>query len=214
MFSMKNAALVGLAAADRTLFTPVTSPYGQVASPYGQAVAYDPAVAGAYAMSADAFAQPMEYVQPVEFVQEQGSDSQTWVLGLGALALVGAAAARATQAPSSVASLDEVDIETAQRVATLGVGGAGKKSQADAGGLLGFLMSGRRGADGKADGSLELLSGLTRKGSDNPEVLNNRFKINYDTRERAKAGSKRSVNKKTAGPVTWRSQKKDTNLYP
>merc|ERR1719482_2196898 len=91
-------------------------------------------------MSADAYAQPMEYVQPVEFVQEEGSDSQTWVLGLGALALVGAAAARATQAPSSVASLDEVDIETAQRVATLGVGGAGKKSQAEAGGLLGFLM--------------------------------------------------------------------------
>lgn len=213
MFSMKNAALVGLAAADRTLFAPVASQYGQAASPYGQAVAYDPAFAGAYAMSADAYAQPMEYVQPVEFVQpEQGSDSQTWVLGLGALALVGAAAARATQASSSVAALDEVDIETAQRVATLGVGGAGK-SQAEAGGLLGFLMSGRRGADGKADGSLELLSGVTRRAVDNPQSLANRFKVKYDTRVVSKGGAKKVVKKSGAGPVTWRSKNKDTSLY-
>lgn len=213
MFSMKNAALVGLATADRTLFAPVASQYGQVASPYGQAVAYDPAVAGAYAMSADAYAQPMEYVQPVEFVQpEQGSDSQTWVLGLGALALVGAAAARATQASSSVAALDEVDIETAQRVATLGVGGAGK-SQADAGGILGFLMSGRRGVDGKTDGSLELLSGLTRPAVDNPQELNRRFKVTYDTRDRKQGGPRKAVKSSGKGPTTWRSKNKDTSLY-
>jgi len=209
MFSMKNAALVGIAAADRTLFAPVAAPYGQVTT------AYEPAVAGAYATSADA----MLPVQPVEFVQPepQGSDSQTWLLGVGALALVGAAAARSA-APSSVAALDEDDIESA-RIATLAIEGRqdGKKKAGagrDKGGfsLTKFLMSGRKGFNDGSFGELELLSGATRRPSDDPTSLSNRFKIKYDTRDRVQ--KKRVQKKVETVSVGWRSKKPDPNLYP
>jgi len=199
MFSMKNAALVGLAAADRTLFTPVASPYGQVATPY------EPAVASAYALSPEAFAQPVDFVQ----TEPPRSDSQTWLFaGAGALALVGAYAARAGE-PSPVAALDEDDLESA-RIATLGVGGAEKKQGWS---LTSFLMSGRKTNDGKF-GELELLSGATRKPSDDPSSLSNRFKILYDTRGKAKA-KKAAPKRAGAGksPVTWRAAKPDPKLY-
>jgi hypothetical protein len=201
MFSMKNAALVGLAAADRTLFAPVASPYGQVET------AYAPTVAGAYGMSADAMVpvQPMEFVQP----EPQGSD-QTWLFaGVGALALVGAYAAR-SGSPSAVATLDDEDLESAT-IATLGVGGAAPKKKEEGGGLLAFLMSGRKAFNDGTFGELELLSGATRRPSDDPASLANRFKIKYDTRsrkvEKAKAQPK-------ARPITtWRSKTPDSSLY-
>jgi len=198
MFSMKNAALVGIAAADRTLFAPVAAPYGQVTT------AYEPAVAGAYATSADA----MLPVQPVEFVQPepQGSDSQTWLWGVGALALVGAAAARSA-APSSVAALDEEDLESA-RIATLAV--KGKKQEGE--GLLAFLMSGRKAFNDGTFGELELLSGATRRAADDPTSLNNRFKIKYDTRAR-KAPKKTAKKAGGATLTTWRSKNPDKKLY-
>jgi len=219
MFSMKNAALVGLASADRTLFAPVASPYGQVTT------AYEPAIAGAYPMSADA----MVPVQPVEFVQAepQGSDS-TWLFaGVGALALVGAYASRSA-APSSVATLDEEDLESA-RIATLGVGGAGlnnplgqeKLSEKNKGtgifggwSLTGFLMQGRRGGAAGNDGTfgeLEYLSGAARPAADNSKVLNNRFKILYDERSRKVVKAKRDTSEKVTG--AWRSKNPSTFLY-
>ena len=116
---------------------------------------------------------------------EQGSDSQTWVLGLGALALVGAAAARATQASSSVAALDEEDLEVA-RVATLAV--KGKKEEPWS--LTSFLMGGRKSFRGENTGELELLSGVLKPKSDEPGQLASRFKIGYDTRARSAAKAK------------------------
>jgi len=201
MFSMKKAALVGLASADRTLFAPVAAPYGQVTG------AYEPAV-GAYPMSADA----MVPVQPVEFVQPEPQDSQTWLwAGVGAVALVGAYAARS--APSAVASIDEEDLECA-RIATLGVGGAERQPEKKKGqgwSLTGFLMSGRKSNDGKF-GELELLSGAARPGADEAGQLNNRFKILYDNRPRkaAKAKAKPKAPKVTGG---WGSKNPQTNLY-
>jgi len=207
MFSMKNAALLGIAAADRTLFAPVASPYGQVA--------YEPNVAGPYAMSADA----MLPVQPVEYVQAepQGSD-QTWLFaGFGALAVVGAYAAKASASPSAVATLDEDDLESALegRVAMLGVGGAGKeKLQGPKQGILAFLMSGRKGFNDGSFGELELLSGATRRASDSKEALNDRFKIKYDGRSRKAAKAKTAPKRSTGAPtVAWRSKNPDANLY-
>jgi hypothetical protein len=206
MFSMKNAALVGLAAADRTLFTPVAQPYGQVAT------AYEPALATAYA--ADAFAQQLEFVQP----EPQRQDSPTWLwAGAGALAVVGAASLARSGNPSAVAALDEDDLESA-RIATLGVGGAEKKNPWS---LTGFLMSGRKTVNlakterkYQGDGGLELLSGATRKPSDDSGVLSDRFKILYDTRIRPKARAGRGQAKAQQKVMTtWRSKNPTKSLY-
>jgi hypothetical protein len=211
MFSMKNAALVGLAAADRNLFTPVAQPYA-----YGQvATAYEPALATAYA--ADAFAQPepqfVQYVQP----EPQRQDS-TWLwAGAGALAVVAAASVAKSSSPSAVAALDEDDLESA-RIATLGVGGAEKKNPWS---LTGFLMSGRKTVNlakterkYQGDGGLELLSGATRKPSDDSGVLSDRFKILYDTRIRPKARAGRGQAKAQQKVMTtWRSKNPTKSLY-
>jgi hypothetical protein len=208
MFSMKNAALVSLASADRTLFAPVAAPYGQVTT------AYEPAVAGAYPMSADA----MLPVQPVEFVQPepQGSDS-TWLFaGVGALALVGAYAARSAE-PSPVATLDEADLESA-RIATLGVGGAGKqerqpeKKKGAGWSLTSLLMSGRKGFNDGSYGEMEYLSGAARRPADDFSNLNNRFKMRYDTRSQSKA--KKVVTKRDEKVTgAWRSKNPTSDLY-
>jgi len=216
MFSMKNAALVGLASADRTLFAPVAAPYGQVA--------YEPAVVGAYPMDVNAMAP----VQQVEFVQPEPQDSDsTWLFaGVGALALVGAAAAR-SQTPSAVAALEEEDLESA-RIATLGVGGAGgflggkglgknqevqqEKKKGEGGfSLTGFLMSGRKGFNDGSFGEMEYLSGAARTGADDASNLNNRFKIKYDERPR-KAAVKKFERKETVTGA-WRSKNPMNNLY-
>jgi len=213
MHSMKNAALLGLASADRTLFAPVAAPYGQ---------AYEPAFAGAYAMSADAMF-PVQV--PVEFAQPEptsGSDSQTWLIaGVGALALVGAAAARSSK-PSAVAALDEEDLEFA-RVAMLGVGGGAnqerqkERRKGQGWTLTSFLMQGRRGGAAGNDGTfgeLEYLSGAARPASDDPSVLNNRFKMKYDTRERT-VKKQKFVRKaqETDSRGAWRSKNQMSSLY-
>merc|ERR550514_1018930 len=119
-------------------------------------------------MSAEAFAQPMEVVQPVEYVNyvpaepTSGADSQFWLwTGVGALAVLGATAAWSggLAQPSAVADLDAADLESA-RIATLAVGG--KKGKDQQGGLLSWLMSGRKSFDGKTESELELLSGAAR----------------------------------------------------
>merc|ERR1719453_1628115 len=171
MSSLKHAALLGFAGADRTLSAPA----------YGSAPVYS-APAGAYAMSAEAFAQPMEVVQPVEYVNyvpaepTSGADSQFWLwTGVGALAV------------------------------------GGKKGKDQQGGLLSWLMSGRKSFDGKTESELELLSGAARPGA--LQTLNKRFEFGYDTRPKAKAKAK--ANPKAGGKqiTTWRSSKPTTGLY-
>lgn len=203
MCSFKNAALLGLAAADRSLFTPVAAPYGQLAQPvtYGAPVN----AANAYMMSADAFAQPLDAGYATE---APNADSQFWLLaGAGALAL-GAAAAALPRAPSAVAALDEADLESA-RVATLAV-----KGKEEPWSFTSFLQGPRKAFDGAVNGELELLSGVGRPASDSAAQLDKRFKIGYDTRSR-KAPKSAAKPKPKAKPVTtWRSKASDSRLYP
>jgi hypothetical protein len=217
----KSAALLGLAAADRSLFAPVAAPVSQQLAP-----AYQPA---AYALSADAVAPPMNLVQPVEYFQPadyvaaepQGADSQFWLwTGVGALAVLGAAAARSE--PSAVADLDGEDLESA-RIATLAVGGETgrpkrllEKNAGPQKGLLAFLMRGRKDTDGTF-GKLEILSGATKPGSDTPKMLNERFQILYDTRG-LKQGQKVKAQKAAKKTDTdtrgaWRSKNPTKGLY-
>jgi hypothetical protein len=159
------------------------------------------------AYAADAFAQPLEFVQP----EPQRQDSTTWLwAGAGALAVVAAASVAKSSSPSAVAALDEDDLESA-RIATLGVGGAEKKNPWS---LTGFLMSGRKSFNGKYQQELELLSGATQKPSDDPTKLSERFKILYDTRVKPKARAGGGAKSKTAKKMTtWRSKNPQTNLY-
>merc|ERR1719453_209640 len=200
MSSLKHAALLGFAGADRTLSAPA----------YGSAPVYS-APAGAYAMSAEAFAQPMEVVQPVEYVNyvpaepTSGADSQFWLwTGVGALAARSGGLAQ----PSAVADLDAADLESA-RIATLAVGG--KKGKDQQGGLLSWLMSGRKSFDGKTESELELLSGAARPGA--LQTLNKRFEFGYDTRPKAKAKAKAKPKAGGKQITTWRSSKPTTGLY-
>lgn len=73
-------------------------------------------------------------------------------------------------------------------------------------------MSGRKGFNDGSFGELELLSGATRRPSDDPTSLSNRFKIKYDTRDRVQ--KKRVQKKVETVSVGWRSKKPDPNLYP
>jgi hypothetical protein len=201
------------------LFAPVapaamTQQYGQMAS------------APVYSAPA---AQPIEYVQPVQYVEAPASDSQFWLwTGAGALAMVGAAAAARNGQTSTVAALDEEDLEMA-RVATLAVGGKkgrGGKSQFGydkselprEGGfsLTSFLMSGRKNMFGDAAGELELLSGATKPASDDSKVLANRFAMPYDSRSRSVgARAKPQAKAKGGAPVTFRSKNaRSSFLYP
>jgi len=209
MSTLKNAALLGLAAGDRVMFAPVAAP----TAPYGQ-VAYStaPEAASAYALSAEAFAQPVEYIQPVS----ENAAPQFWLwTGAGALAVLGAAAA-AGRKPSAVADLEEADLESA-RIATLGVGGERQKKE-NPWSLTNFLMSGRKDRFGKTNNELEILSGVTKPNSDDPRELNNRFKISYDTRGlKNNSGAGRPKAKPKAKSVTtFRSQagKGNSFLYP
>jgi hypothetical protein len=218
----KSAALLGLTAADRALFAPVAAPLGQ------QQLAYQPAV---YAPSVEAVApmnlvQPVEYAQPVEYVQyeyaaaePQGADSQFWLwTGVGALAVLGAAAARRSE-PTAVADLDEEDLESAARIATLAVGGKGTPKKGF--NLTEFLMSGRKslekGNKGKEVEMELLLSGANKPGSDSKARLDNRFRVSYDTRGLRQGG--RVVNRKTAQKQetdkrgAWRSKNPTKSLY-
>lgn len=210
MSTLKNAALLGLAAGDRVMFAPVsapTMPYGQVAySTPGSAVV--PAATSAYALSGEAFAQPVEYLTVSEnAAPSASSDTQFWLwTGAGALAVLGAAAARGK--PSAVAEVDvEVDLESA-RIAMLAAGG--KKEQPWS--LTSFLMGGRKDKFGRTNNELELLSGAFRKPADDPSELNARFKIGYDTRSRKAAKAKAKPKAKPI--VAWRSKASSSNLYP
>lgn len=211
MSTLKNAALLGLAAGDRVMFAPVsapTMPYGQVA--YGTpGSAVVPAATSAYALSGEAFAQPVEYLTVSETAAPSASsDTQFWLwTGAGALAVLGAAAARGK--PSAVAEVDvEVDLESA-RIAMLAAGGK-KKDQPWS--LTNFLMGGRKDKFGRNNFELELLSGATRKAADDPSELNARFKIGYDTRSRKVVKPKAKPKAKPV--VAWRSKNSSSNLYP
>jgi len=241
MPGLKHAALLGLAAGDQSLFAPAAAPFAQLTAPVSA-----PAVAGpVYALGGDAITQPVAQ-PPVEYVQlvEPTADSQFWwVAGLGALAAVGAAAAKGRPA-SAVADLDSTDLEAATSIAMLGVGGqsglenrtsnanygrgnkgkfqGGKKGNEKTfglGNLTGFLMQGRRtkgDQGGGTIGELELLSGVVRPDSDNAEVLANRFKITYDTRTKAGPKKLQSANRgKTTrtGNVGFRSKNPTNYLY-
>jgi hypothetical protein len=137
--------------------------------------------------------------------------------GVGALALVGAYGARSAQ-PSAVAALDEEDLESA-RIAMLGVGGGQQerqkeKKKSDGWTLTSFLMQGRRGGAAGNDGSfgeLEYLSGAARPGADDPSVLNNRFKMRYDTRLQTKKVKKFERKEEVRG--AWRSKNPTNTLY-
>jgi len=236
MPGLKHAALLGLAAGDQSLFAPAAAPFAQLTAPVSA-----PAVAGpVYALGGDAITQPVAQ-PPVEYVQlvEPTADSQFWwVAGLGALAAVGAAAAKGRPA-SAVADLDATDLEAARSIAMLGVGGQsglenttknfndqkarsstkGKTgTETPFGNLAGFLMQGRRSKGeqgGDLRGELELLSGVVRPDSDNAAQLANRFKITYDTRTKQAPTKLQSANrgKTTRTTVGFRSKNPTNYLY-
>jgi hypothetical protein len=237
MPGLNHAALLGLAAGDQSLFAPAAAPFAQLTAPVSA-----PAVAGpVYALGGDAIMQPVAQ-PPVEYVQlvEPTADSQFWwVAGLGALAAVGAAAAKGR--PAAVADLDTTDLEAARSIAMLGVGGqfnrsgqekatsnanygkqskfVGGKGETPFGNLTGFLMQGRRSKGeegGQTRGELELLSGVVRPDSDNAEVLANRFRVTYDTRTKAGPKKLQSANRGKAtrtGNVGFRSKNPTNYLY-
>merc|ERR1719321_972386 len=94
------------------------------------------------------------------------------------------------------------------------VGGAGprqerqkEKKKGQGWTLTSFLMQGRRGGAAGNDGSfgeLEYLSGAARPASDDPSVLNNRFKMKYDTRTRVNKVKKFERKEEVRG--AWRSK--------
>jgi len=155
--------------------------------------------------------QPVEYVNYVPAEPTSGADSQFWLwTGVGALAVLGATAARSggLAQPSAVADLDAADLESA-RIATLAVGGKKKKDEPWS--LANWLMSGRKSFDGKMESELELLSGAARPGA--LETLGKRFQIGYDTRPRTQAKPKAKAKTSGKGVTAWRSSKPTSNLY-
>jgi len=154
----------------------------------------------------------VEYPQAMYVQPDQPEDASGWWLtGACALAVVGAGVAVRSQ-NSSVAEVDEADLESATaaaRIATLAVGG--KKDEPWS--LTGFLQKPRKSffGDKNLDGELELLSGAARPGV--LETLNKRFDIGYDTRSRKRTPGVKA--KAKAKPVTtWRSKAKTSSLYP
>jgi hypothetical protein len=126
--------------------------------------------------------------------------------------MVGAAAAARNGQTSTVAALDEEDLEMA-RVATLAV--KGKKEEPWS--LTSFLMGGRKSFRGENTGELELLSGVLKPKSDEPGQLASRFKIGYDTRARSAAKAKakpKAAGRPATGVTAWRSKNQQSNLYP